>query len=142
VILSDKVDARQWRSLPLFATPGPTPLGVAASTAAYREGNEWRNELVQYLAANHAHVQQRLRSEAPELIPTRAEATFLTWIDGKALGVDDPARFFLEEAKVALGDGPPFGIGYDHHVRLNVGTSRAILDQILTAMVAATQRQR
>jgi len=64
----------------------------------------------------------------------RPEATFLSWLDCSALGIEDPARFFLDRARVALSDGPPFGAGYEQFVRLNFATSRALLDRIVTAM--------
>ena len=70
------------------------------------------------------------------------EATFLAWLDCSALGLDDPARFFLDHARVALSDGPPFGPGCEQHVRLNFATSRALLEQIVGAMGAAIRRRR
>lgn len=54
-----------------------------------------------------------------------------------ALGLDDPARFFLDHAKVAVSDGPPFGSGCEQFVRLNFATSRALLEQIVGAIGAA-----
>jgi cystathionine beta-lyase len=67
------------------------------------------------------------------------EATFLAWLDCGALGFDDPARFFLDHARVALSDGPPFGPGNDRYVRCNFATSRALLEQMVTAMGAAVR---
>ena len=68
------------------------------------------------------------------------EASFLSWLDCSALGVDDPARFFLDSARVAVSDGPPFGPGCDQYVRLNFATSRALIEQIVVAMGAAVRR--
>ncbi|MGZ6957332.1 MAG: pyridoxal phosphate-dependent aminotransferase, partial [Acidimicrobiia bacterium] len=56
-----------------------------------------------------------------------------------ALGLVDPARFFLDRAHVALADGPPFGAGCDQHVRLNFATSPALLERIVTAMGTAVR---
>jgi cystathionine beta-lyase len=64
-------------------------------------------------------------------------ATFLAWFDCADLGLDDPARHFLDDAGVALSDGPPFGVGCDQFVRLNFGTSRALLERIVGAMGTA-----
>jgi cystathionine beta-lyase len=69
------------------------------------------------------------------------EATFLAWLDCAALGLDDPARFFLDHAHVALSDGPPFGSGCEQFVRLNFATSRALLEQIVGAMGDAVRRR-
>lgn len=62
------------------------------------------------------------------------QATFLAWLDCSALGLDDPARFFLDHGKVALSDGPPFGPGCEQQVRLNFATSRALLERVVGAM--------
>ena len=53
--------------------------------------------------------------------------------------MEDPARFFLDKAKVALNDGPAFGAGYRDHVRLNFATSRQLLEEIVTAMGSAVR---
>jgi cystathionine beta-lyase len=72
----------------------------------------------------------------------RPQATFLAWLDCSALGLDDPARWFLDRAGVALSDGPPFGAGCEQFVRLNFATSHALLERIVPAMGAAVRRPR
>jgi cysteine-S-conjugate beta-lyase len=140
VVATNHDDAARWRKLRVFEVPGPTPLGVAASTAAYRDGGPWRRALVEYLDGNRRLLVQLLAAEAPGVRLRSPEATFLSWLDCSALGLDDPARFFLDQARVALSDGPPFGPGCDHHVRLNFATSRALLEQIVRSMGAAVRR--
>jgi cysteine-S-conjugate beta-lyase len=139
VVATNHTDADRWRRLGVFEVAGPTPMGIAATTAAYRDGLSWWRELVAYLEANRAFLLERLAAELPEIACRRPEATFLAWLDCSALGLDEPARFFLDRARVALSDGPPFGPGCDQYVRLNFATSRALLDQIVTAMGAAAR---
>jgi len=139
VVMTNHADAAAWRSLPIFRVPGPTPLGIAASTAAYRDGGAWLAELVTYLDGNRRRLGELLADGLPEIAYRPPEATFLAWLDCSALGLEDPARFFLDHARVALGDGPPFGRGYDAFVRLNFATSRALLEQIVEAMAAAVR---
>ena len=140
LVATNRADASRLRALKVFEVPGPTPIGIAASTAAYRAGGPWLDELVSYLAANRAHLLERLATDLPGVRCRPPEATFLAWLDCRALGTEDPARFFLDEAKVAVSDGPPFGPGCEHHVRLNFGTSRALLDRAVDAMAAAARR--
>lgn len=137
VITSNHDDAARWRRLPLFAVPGPTPLGVAASVAAYRDGVEWLDELRAHLDANRRRLGELLAAELPELRWTGAEGTFLTWLDCSQLGLDDPARHFLDHGRVALSDGPPFGVGWEQFVRLNLGTSGELLERIVGAMASS-----
>ena len=65
VIATNRSDAARWRTLPTFAVPGPTPLGVAASVAAYRDGGPWLAELLPYLEANRRVVGAVLAAELP-----------------------------------------------------------------------------
>jgi cystathionine beta-lyase len=83
-----------------------------------------------------------LAAELPEVALHPPEGTFLAWLDCGGLGVDDPAAFFLEHARVAVSDGPAFGAGNEDFVRLNLATSGSLLDRILDTMVAAVRRTR
>ena len=66
------------------------------------------------------------------------EATFLAWLDFRALDLaQSPQRFFLDHARVALAEGLAFGEPGRGFARLNFGTSRPILDEILARMDAA-----
>jgi len=139
VVATNHADAKRWRNLPVFQIAGPTPLGIATSTAAYAAGGPWLAELVAYLDGNRRMLGDLLAAELPEITFHAPEATFLAWLDCSALGLDDPARFFLDHAHVALSDGPPFGAGNDQHVRFNFATSRAILEQIVRALGTAAR---
>jgi cystathionine beta-lyase len=137
VVASNHTDAARWRGRRVHEVPGPTPLGIAASTAAYDEGGPWLDDLVAYLAANRDRLGELLAEHLPGVRWHPPAATFLAWFDCADLGLDDPARHFLDDAGVALSDGPPFGVGCDQFVRLNFGTSRALLERIVGAMGTA-----
>jgi cystathionine beta-lyase len=134
VIASNHADASRWRGLRVFEVAGPTPIGIAASAAAYRDGRPWLRDLVSYLDGNRRLLADLLATELPGVSWRAPEATFLAWLDCTALGREDPARFFLDHAQVALSDGPPFGPGCEQYVRLNFATSSALLERIVHAM--------
>ena len=138
VVTSNHADAARWRERKVFEVAGPTPIGIAASTAAYAEGGPWLDALVAYLAANRDALGDGLAEHLPGVAWHRPEATFLAWLDCAGLDRDDPARWFLDDARVALSDGPPFGAGNEQRVRLNFATSRALLGRIVEAMASAT----
>jgi cystathionine beta-lyase len=142
VIASNHADAARWRELRVFEVAGPTPIGIAASVAAYRDGTDWLQSLVAYLDENRRRLGELLNDAVPGVTCRMPEATFLAWLDCSALGLDDPARFFLDHAHVALSDGPPFGPGCEQRVRLNFGTSRALLERIVGAMGEAVRNRR
>jgi cystathionine beta-lyase len=108
-------------------------LGLAACEAAYRDCDDWHAELINYLSANRDAVESAV-AEMPGLAMTHVEATYLAWIDVRALGVEQPAAFF-EAAGVGLSDGADFGLpGW---LRLNFGCPRSTLDSALARMHAA-----
>jgi cysteine-S-conjugate beta-lyase len=140
VVTTNHADAKRWRELPRLAVPGPAPIGIAASVAAYR-AVPWLEELVTYLDGNRRRLGELLEAELPGVAYRAPEGTYLAWLDCSALGLEDPARFFLEEAGVALSDGPPFGVGAEHYVRFNFATSRSLLERIVRDMGAAVARR-
>ena len=108
-------------------------LGYIAALAAYRDGEEWRQELIAYLRGNRDLVMKEV-ADMPGLSMTPVEATYLAWIDARRTGIENAARFF-EEAGVGLSDGADFGLpGF---LRLNFGCPRSLLDEALGRMRAA-----
>ncbi len=142
VIASNHPDAARWRALRVFEVAGPTPLGIAASVAAYRDARDWRHELVGHLDANRETLGTLLADLLPGIRYRPPEATFLAWLDCSGLDLEAPARFFLDRAKVALSDGPPFGTGCEQYVRLNFATSPAVLTRIVESMGTAVRKDR
>jgi cystathionine beta-lyase len=131
VIPSDSL-RRRFQQAMAGIVPHVNLLGFAATVAAYRDGAAWRAELLDYLRANRERV--LALDGVGGLRVVKPEATYLAWIDCRALGVDDPQRFF-EEAGVGLSPGRDFGA--EGFVRLNFGCSRALLEEALRRMRAA-----
>jgi cysteine-S-conjugate beta-lyase len=112
--------------------------GLAAATAAYRDGQPWLDALLAYLAGNRAAVGEFVHRELAGITTFAPEATYLAWLDCRRSGIPGNAyRFFLERARVALSDGPAFGTGGEGFVRLNFGCPRATLMEALERMKAA-----
>ena len=83
-------------------------------------------------AAASAGVELDLR--LGDLREPPVEGTYLGWLDCRATGIADPHTFFLEKAKVAVGDGKQFSQAGDGFVRLNFGTPRSLLTEGLERM--------
>ena len=98
-------------------------------------------DLLVHLDANRRLLGELVATELPGVTWHPPEGTYLAWLDCADLGLDDPAGFFLREAKVALSDGPPFGAGSEQHVRLNFATSTVLLRRIVEAMGDALRRR-
>ena len=112
----------------------PSRFGVDATIAAWGDSEPWFDEVMQQLSRNRLLVAQWAASRKG-IGHVRPEATFLAWFDCRDLGLPGaPFDFFLESAKVALGDGRDFGGPGVGHVRLNFATSAKILSEILARM--------
>ncbi|MCB9136901.1 MAG: putative C-S lyase [Caldilineaceae bacterium] len=112
-------------------------LGMHAALAAYTQCDDWLAELLAYLRANRDYAVDYIARHMPNLRTTVPEATYLLWIDCRGAGLENPQEFFLEEAGVALNDGAGFGQGGEGFVRLNLGCTRALLNEALDKMTAA-----
>lgn len=118
--------------------PGCNLLGYVAALAAYRDGQEWLDEVLRYLEANRDFLQQFVAAELPGITMSPLEATYLAWLDCRALELPGkPCDFFRERARVGLNDGATFGPGGEGFVRLNFGCPRATLTEALMRMKAA-----
>lgn len=116
-------------------------LGLLATIAAYSEGGAWLDELRSYLSANRQLLGELLRTQLPDIRWFPPQGTYLAWLDCSRLGIgSDPARYFLERGDVALEPGSRFGTGSENFVRLNFGTSQAIVTEIVERMSFALAR--
>ncbi|WP_405608552.1 MalY/PatB family protein [Streptomyces sp. NBC_00076] len=120
---------------------GPSHVGVLAHTAALSDGTPWLDALLAGLDDNRRLLADLLTARLPEITCRPGEATFLAWLDCRALGLgDDPAETFLRRGRVALSSGLPFGTGGAGHVRLNLATSPEIIEEAVRRMAAALDR--
>jgi cystathionine beta-lyase len=118
----------------------PNRPGMDATVAAWTHGGDWTDGLVTYLDANRQRLAARLQADAPAVAFALPEATYLMWLDVSACGLGDaPAETLLAAAGVSLSEGAIFGTGGDGHVRLNFGTSRVVLDQIVDRLTPHLQ---
>ena len=112
--------------------------GIDATVAAWNHGEAWVDGLVAHLQARRDHLAERLADEAPAVGFHRPDSTFLAWLDASACGLGDaPAARLLRDAGVATSEGTGFGTNGSGHVRLNFGTSAAVLDEILDRLTPA-----
>jgi cystathionine beta-lyase len=113
-------------------------LGVLASIAAFEQGEPWLDELLLYLDGNRRLLGELLVERLPHVRYVAPEGSYLAWLDCRALDLgDDPSALFLERGRVALSPGPSFGTPGRGFARLNFGTSRAILGEVVDRMAAA-----
>jgi cystathionine beta-lyase len=116
-------------------------LGLTATLAAYRDGQEWLEQVLHYLEGNRDYLYGFARDYLPLVQMVKPEGTYLGWLDCHNSGIrGNPCEFFLKEARVALNDGASFGKGGEEFVRLNFACTWVVLSQALERMKAALER--
>ncbi|WFE70765.1 PatB family C-S lyase [Halomonas sp. M1] len=112
--------------------PDGNVLGLVAAEAAYRNGESWRQALLEVLREHRVSLEARVASW-PGVALSPPESTYLAWLDMRQAGLgDSPAKALLEQVGVALSDGAAFGCpGF---VRLNFGTTASQLEAALVRM--------
>lgn len=127
----DWVDANEFGAAHIFA-----PI---ATIAAYRKGDDWRLQMLKYIEGNIEFVIEYCKENIPQIKPLRPQASFLIWMDCRALGLDHDQLIdlFINKAGLALNDGEMFNPGGAGFMRLNVGCPRKVLETALENLKAA-----
>lgn len=105
------------------------PFGVAATIAAYNEGEEWLNQLVDYLHGNYEAMAEFCRRELPEFPITRLEGTYLVWMDCSSLGMPSDAleHALLDDARLWLNAGTMYGAEGEGYMRWSIACPRSVM---------------
>lgn len=130
---NDELRARFFGWLDAGEFNAPTLFAPIATMAAFREGEEWRQQMLRYVESNVNYVIDYCRDNLPQIRPLRPQASFLVWLDCRGLGLSHAQlqHLFVDEAHLALNDGKIFGPGGEGFMRLNVGTQRAVLQNAM-----------
>ncbi|WP_423126387.1 MalY/PatB family protein [Gaoshiqia sp. Z1-71] len=106
--------------------------GTIALEAAYTHGSGWVDQLVGYIQANFDFLEDWLSRNLPQVRVMKAEATYLAWLDFSALGLtDEELNEKLLDAGVGLNRGVQFGKQGSGYMRINLGCTRATLNEAL-----------
>jgi cystathionine beta-lyase len=137
-------------------------MGIVANQAAVTGGEDWLNQCVDYIDGNHDFVAKFVAANIPSIKYVKPEGTYLAWLDvtavadrinSKALAAEHnrtkPAnapsltpeqmieRYFVKTAKVHMNQGASYGTGGANHMRMNVATSRKLIELALTNLANA-----
>ena len=128
------LEANEMNAAPMFS-----PI---ATIAAFKHGEEWRKEMVSYIEGNVEAVIDFCARELPLIKPLRPQASFLIWLDCRALGMSREERndLFINKAGLALNDGETFSPGGEGFMRLNVAVPRSVLMKAMNQLKDAIIR--
>ena len=110
-----------------------TIYALTATEAAYNNGAEWLDQALVYIQKNIDFVENYLKKYIPQINAVKSEATFLVWLDCRALNLTQKelVLLFVDKAKLALNDGTVFGKEGEGFMRLNVGTPLSNIEKAL-----------
>jgi cysteine-S-conjugate beta-lyase len=152
--LMTRVKANHWVDL--------NTLGLIANRAAYDGGEDWLNQLVSYIDGTHTFAEQFIKANIPAIKWVKPEGTYLAWLDvtevAERIGARAQAEaatkaqgrpvtpetvvehFFVKHAKVHLNQGASYGLGGANHMRMNIATSRKLVERALINMADALKK--
>jgi cystathionine beta-lyase len=134
LIIQDKVLKKKYEEiLDAYHLGLGNIFGNISLEAAYNEGRPWLNDLMKYLEKNTQLVYSFLQTYIPEITFAKPEATYLLWLNCKALNMDDDAlgKFFIEEASLGFNKGSIFGLGGEGFMRMNIACPTSTVEKAL-----------
>lgn len=128
-----------FETLGMNARGGGSLFGAVASRAAYEGGEPWLNALILYLNENFGYLKHRIETELRGVKVFDLEATYLPWIDFRALGVSHQrlVEIVEQEAGLALDHGDWFGTNGEGFERINIACPRTLLEKAVDALIRA-----
>jgi cystathionine beta-lyase len=116
-----------------------TIFAFEATKAAYIYGAEWLQQMQSYIINNVNFVTEYLEKEIPEIKPYKPQASFLIWLDCRALNLSQKelVSLFKDKAGLALNDGTMFGKEGYGYMRLNIGCPRSVIKKALASLKEA-----
>lgn len=134
-IVDEALRKRFFGWLDALGVAGGNIFAFTAAEAAFAQGGEWLQQMLDYLQANVQALDRFLQERMPKVKVVLPEASYLAWLDFSGYGLthEQLKQKLLNEAKVALNDGTTFGGGkYECCFRLNLGCPRSILIDALS----------
>ncbi len=121
----------------------PTFVATIATETAYRHGEPWLEAAMDYIEENIRVVEEFFAEYLPVIKPVRPEASFLVWLDCRALGLphDELVSLFVDNAHLALNDGAMFGDEGSGYMRFNVASPRHIVLRCLRQLEKAIKER-
>lgn len=141
IVITDKGLQEKWSQLlgKEMGLMSSNALAITALMAAYNEGEDWLEQVLDYLDGNFAYAKEYLAKHLPEAKVIDAQGTYLLWIDLNAYCGDTQKleELMLQKAGLALDEGYIFGEEGAGFERINIACPRVTLEECLRRLCAA-----
>ncbi len=127
---------RVYRGLNTDEVGEPNAFSIQASIAAYREGEEWLDELLSYIEENKRFAKEYIEQNIPLLSVPKSQATYLLWVNAERTEIDSVVlcERLMREFGLKLSDGLEYGECGRYFLRINLATSRANVEEGLSRL--------
>lgn len=127
------------QGLEVLSIGAPNIFGSAGLEAAYRHGEEWLDQLLEYLHDNLEYTVEYFQKYIPQIRIIQPEGTYLIWLDCRELGLSALKlnELMLDTARIAMNNGDIFGKEGEGFMRLNIACPRSMLKKALSQLEIA-----
>lgn len=111
-------------------------LGLIASEAAYRYGENWVDGLLKTIKRNYEYIRTEFKNKIPEIIISPLEGTYLPFFDLR--NIVNPNRvkeFIQDDCKIAIDFGEWFGKNFKGFIRVNIATDFKYIDYFVNTVI-------
>ena len=121
-----------WRALNTDEIAEPNAFAVAATVAAFTQGEDWLNQLNEYLFENRRYAEAILSSIPEDKVTVvKGKATYLLWVRVFKNG-DKFAEELRKKTGLFINGGAEYGKTGEEFVRINLACPRKILEEALS----------
>ena len=133
IVPDNKIRNRFFSWLKANELDEPTLFAPIATIAAFQEGETWRKDMLKYIEENIDFTINYCANYLRSIKPWRPQASFLVWLDCRALELNHNqlVSLFIQKAHLALNDGEMFGEEGRGFMRMNVAVPQSILKHAL-----------
>lgn len=141
IVIPNKEWQKKWLGVidGAFSVSMANPFGIAATIAAYNEGEEWLDQLRDYLDENIRYAKEFVKEKLPKASVTAAEGTYLIWLDLNGYESDPKKleQLMQQKARIAFDEGYIFGEEGNGFERINAAMPKKNLEDCMNRIKMA-----
>ncbi|MCQ2249193.1 MAG: pyridoxal phosphate-dependent aminotransferase [Treponema sp.] len=136
VVPNENLRHKVWRGLNTDECGEPNAFAVQAAVSAYTGCAPWLDELLEYVWKNRRYAEEFIQQEIPKLKAVASDATYLMWVDVSATGMsgNEFAEKLRKKTGLYINAGNHYGAGGENFVRINLATSKALVQDALARL--------
>jgi len=141
VVPNNQLFYKVWRGLNTDECGEPNAFAVQAAIAAYTKSEDWFTQAIEYIWANRTLATEYIEKNIPQLKVIKSDATYLMWIDISKTNMNGAefAKRLRKETGLYISAGNAYGKGGENFIRINLATSKAIVEDALKRLKAAVK---